>query len=145
LYTNADNDAAVQGELIFGGIDTDKFTPPLVTIDLIASGFDGFPGVVDFTISLNGVSATNHLGAVTTFTTPAMNILLDSGTTLTILAPALVDQIWATVGATAYSGTPEYAYVQCSGMYLFISLCFSFVLGHQFESRHQEAPSSWAT
>jgi hypothetical protein len=56
LYTNADNDAAVQGELIFGGIDTDKFTPPLVTIDLIASGFDGFPGVVDFTISLNGVS-----------------------------------------------------------------------------------------
>jgi Eukaryotic aspartyl protease len=144
LYTNADNDAAVQGELLFGGIDTDKFTPPLVTIDLIASGFDGLPGVVDFTISLNGASATDHLGSVSTFTSPPMNVILDSGTTFTNLAPALVDQIWASVGATAYTSTPEYAYVQCSGMYLFVSLRFSFVLGYQFESGQQETSSSWA-
>ena len=56
LWTN--DDSASAGTLLFGGIDTGKFIGELVTIDLIASGFDGFPGVVDFTISLQGITAT---------------------------------------------------------------------------------------
>jgi hypothetical protein len=57
LWTN--DDSASAGTLLFGGIDTDKFTGELVTIDLIASGFDGSSAVVDFSslslsLSLSG-------------------------------------------------------------------------------------------
>jgi len=54
----ANDGSASSGTLLFGGIDTGKFIGELVTIDLIASGFDGFSGVVEFTISLHGITAT---------------------------------------------------------------------------------------
>jgi hypothetical protein len=78
LWTN--DDTASAGTLLFGGIDTGKFIGELVTIDLLESGFDGFPGVVDFTISLQGITGT-LAGAPATFTSGAtpINVLMDSG------------------------------------------------------------------
>jgi hypothetical protein len=41
-------------------VDTTKYYGNLVAIiDLIPFGFDGYPGVVDFTIPLNGVTGTD--------------------------------------------------------------------------------------
>jgi hypothetical protein len=78
LYTN--DDTATAGTLLFGGIDTAKFSGKLVTIDLIASGFDGFTGVVDFTLMLNGVTGIKA-GSPVTFTDGAtpIHVLMDSG------------------------------------------------------------------
>lgn len=78
LWTN--DDRASSGTLLFGGIDTGKFIGELVTIDLIASGFDGFADVVDFTIALEGITG-NIGGAPVTFPDGAtpINVLMDSG------------------------------------------------------------------
>ena len=79
LWTNDDRSSA--GTLLFGGIDTDKFIGKLVTIDLVPSGFDGFTGVVDFTLTLEGITGTTSGGAPKTFTDGAtpINVVMDSG------------------------------------------------------------------
>src|SRR5580704_10406506 len=66
LWTNDDRSSS--GMLLFGGVDTTKYYGNLVTIDLVPSGFDGFTGVVDFTITLNGVTGTDAIGNPITFT-----------------------------------------------------------------------------
>ncbi|CZR56894.1 uncharacterized protein PAC_06783 [Phialocephala subalpina] len=114
LWTN--DDQSTGGTLLFGGIDTSKFSGELVTIDLVASGFDGFPGVVDFTLALNSVTGTDSSGNPVAFTdgTTPINVLMDSGTTITMLPQALVTEIWNFVGATPYSNDPTSAYIPCS-------------------------------
>ena len=79
LWTN--DDRASAGTLLFGGIDTGKFSGELVTIDLIASGFDGFSGVVDFTVLLEGITGTIGGNQVRLPQKDAefMNVLMDSG------------------------------------------------------------------
>jgi hypothetical protein len=79
LWTN--DDRASAGTLLFGGIDTGKFIGELVTIDLIASGFDGFSGVVDFTVLLEGITGTIGGNQVRLPQKDAefMNVLMDSG------------------------------------------------------------------
>ncbi|KUJ13564.1 acid protease [Mollisia scopiformis] len=114
LWTN--DDRASAGTLLFGGIDTSKFSGELVTIDLVASGFDGFPGVVDFTLALNGVSGTDASSNPVSFVDGAntINVLMDSGTTITGLPQDLTTSIWAFVGATPDSSNPTSANIPCS-------------------------------
>ncbi|PMD13373.1 acid protease [Hyaloscypha hepaticicola] len=101
--------------LLFGGIDTGKFSGELVTIDLIASGFDGFSGVVDFTVLLEGITGTIGGNQVRLPQKDAefMNVLMDSGTTITQLPAVTVQQIWGLVGATPDSNDPNAAYIPC--------------------------------
>jgi hypothetical protein len=78
LWTN--DDSASAGTLLFDCVDTGKFIGELVKIDLIASGFDGFPGLVDFTISLQGITATVEGNDVFLPQAVApMNVIMDSG------------------------------------------------------------------
>jgi hypothetical protein len=73
LWTN--DDRAFGGTLLFGCVDTAKFSGELVTLDLIASGFDNFDGV-DFTLSLKGVTGTDASGnAVANLQSPMVRAL----------------------------------------------------------------------
>jgi hypothetical protein len=125
LYTIADRSAG--GTLLFGGIDTNKFSGKLVTIDLIASGFDGFSRVVDFTLSI-GLTGTDTSGNSVTFTNGAtpLNVLMDSRTTFTYVPQALANSIFAFVGATPYDGTPTAAAILCSAGSSTATINFAF-------------------
>jgi hypothetical protein len=113
LYTNDHRSAG--GTLLFGGIDTNKFSGELITLDLQASGSDGFPGVVDFTVRLNGVTGTDAGGnAVTLVGSTTLLVLMDSGTTLTLLPFNLASSIWNFVGATPDPNNPNLANIPCS-------------------------------
>ncbi|TVY83083.1 putative aspartic-type endopeptidase [Lachnellula suecica] len=112
LYTNDDRSAG--GEVLFGGVDTEKYYGNLVTVDLVPNADTTPPRVTDFVIPLVTVSGTD--GASTTAFTGSLPAVvnLDSGTSLTQLDPTLVDMIWTYVGATAYNNAPNLAYVPCN-------------------------------
>lgn len=113
MWTNDDRSSC--GTLLFGGVDRTKYYSNKVTIDLAPSDFDGFTGVVDFTISLDGVTSTDASGNPIAFQGVAttVDVLMHSGTTITQLPDYLVISIWSFVGATAYPGSTTAAYVPC--------------------------------
>ncbi|KAK5452858.1 hypothetical protein LTS15_007006 [Exophiala xenobiotica] len=72
------------GAIIFGGVDTTKYTGELVVLPL-QDGPYGF--VAEFYVTLTGVSFTDHTGSTTQVTPQgyAQAVLLDSGTSATLL------------------------------------------------------------
>lgn len=83
---------ASSGEIIFGGIDTEKYSGSLVTLDLVKIDDSGssVSDVTAFFVELKSIKGT--LASYSSNTYPA---LLDSGTTL-IYAPKAVYQSFAT-------------------------------------------------
>ncbi|KAI1609797.1 aspartic-type endopeptidase [Exophiala viscosa] len=75
---------STQGAIIFGGVDTTKYTGDLVALPLQA-GQTG--NVSEFYVTLTGVSYTDHTGKTTQLSPDgyAQAVLLDSGTSQTYL------------------------------------------------------------
>ncbi|KIW14709.1 hypothetical protein PV08_07493 [Exophiala spinifera] len=99
------------GAIIFGGIDTSKYTG-----DLIALPFQQGPtgGVTEFYVTLTGVSFTDHAGSTTQLTPQgyAQAVLLDSGTSATLLTDEVFSAIVNGFGAVGI-GDDDYV-VPCS-------------------------------
>lgn len=95
------NDAdATSGSILFGGVDTSKYTPPLLGLPIVGSNSSNYDKIdrltVEFTsLSLSDQKGTNKLGSGD-FVLPA---LLDSGTTTTMLQEDLAQAVWDEVGA----------------------------------------------
>ena len=110
LYLN--ERAATSGSVIFGGIDTTKYTGDLVALPLQPSP-DG--AVREYFVSLTGVSFTDASGTTTQLSPDgyAQATLLDSGTTNTILTNEVFDAIALGVGATQNADTSGTYLVPC--------------------------------
>ncbi|KAL2156459.1 hypothetical protein VTH82DRAFT_1204 [Thermothelomyces myriococcoides] len=94
------------GNILFGGVDTEKYTPPLLSVP-VESASDA---VSEFMITLTGLK----LGSQTIGPPElAIAVLLDTGSSLTYLPDALVSEIYAAVGAV-FDGGANAAYVPCS-------------------------------
>ena len=97
LYLN-DLDSS-SGTIIFGGVETQKFSGTLGTVPINQNS----GAITAFTISLTGIGVTSS--NCTTAVSPAMsypvNVLLDSGTTFMNLPIAIADAIASVLGATA--------------------------------------------
>jgi len=89
---------APTGTLIFGGLDTSKYSGNLQTIPIL---HDEGATPTELIVALNGFSA-NYNGASTDFTddTFPLPVLLDSGTTVTILPDAIFQKIAELTNAT---------------------------------------------
>lgn len=101
-----------EGVIIFGGIDTGKFTGTLQTQPIIpaASSPDGVPR---YWISMDYMSLTPPSGNVKKYSNSTMAVFLDSGATLTLLPKTLADSIAADFGASAADADGFYR-VDCS-------------------------------
>jgi Eukaryotic aspartyl protease len=100
------------GSILFGGIDTAKYTGTLAIIDIHTS--TSLTTITEFFVALTSVSASSSSG--TDQLTPngyAVGVVLDSGTTLTYLPMDLATLIFNEVGA-AYNATLGIALVDCS-------------------------------
>ncbi|CAL3970210.1 hypothetical protein PZA11_006478 [Diplocarpon coronariae] len=87
------------GSILFGGVDTAKYTGDLISIDVYPSRRNG--RVTSFTVAFTSLSATSPSG--TDQLTPAnyaTAAILDSGTTITLLPDDLATMIFEEVGAT---------------------------------------------
>ncbi|TVY54087.1 putative aspartic-type endopeptidase opsB [Lachnellula cervina] len=86
------------GSILFGGIDTDKFSGDLISVDVYPSRRS--KSVVSFTVAFTSLSATSSSGTdqltAADFATAA---ILDSGTTLTYLPDQVAEMVFAELGA----------------------------------------------
>ena len=120
------NDVNAQtGSILFGGLDTSKFTPPLLALPMVGTNSSDYSKIdrlaVEFTgVSLSDAKGTNSLGSG--FVLPA---LLDSGTSITYLQPDLTQAIWDSAGAITDPALPD-ALVNCNLQNAQASYIFAF-------------------
>lgn len=94
---------ANKGNILFGGIDTEKYVGNLTRIDILENNktkvYDSFLVPVTSLLAVSA-SGTDEL----TSSAFPIEVVLDSGTTLSYLPSDIAEQIWTEVGATY---TPE--------------------------------------
>ncbi|CAJ2510049.1 Uu.00g059490.m01.CDS01 [Anthostomella pinea] len=96
---------ANEGSILFGGVDTAKYTGSLQTLPIQADN-----GVhSEFLITLTSV----QLGDTAIATDEALAVLLDSGSSLTYLPDTMVESIYEQLNAQ-YDSSEGAAYVPCS-------------------------------
>ncbi|KLU83542.1 candidapepsin-3 [Magnaporthiopsis poae ATCC 64411] len=103
--------AATTGNILFGGVDTEKFQGPLYTLPIQQNG-----GVfAEFLVTLTSVQYTGGAGqsAQVMGDNMALAVLLDSGSSLTYLPDDMVQRIYKAVGAQ-FDSNEGAAYVPCS-------------------------------
>lgn len=103
---------ASKGNLLFGGIDTEKYQGELALLDLLPDPRVG--EVLEFNVPLTSIHGVSSSGtdALTSASYP-ITALLDSGTTLSYLPEDITKQIWHEVGA-AYLQESQLAIVPCN-------------------------------
>lgn len=93
------------GNILFGGVDTDKFIGNLVTVPILPDAESG--NYSSFTVGLTGLSFAFSNG--TTYNqslsseSGSLSSILDSGTTLSYLPDDIATQLFDAVGAYQYS------------------------------------------
>jgi Eukaryotic aspartyl protease len=114
------------GQLLFGGVDTEKFYGNLVKFPLQPSSSSATT-VTEFFIKMAGVGLTKNGKSAVTLTGGAAgaNILLDSGTLLTYLESSLAKAIFTQVGAT-YDSSEGVAYIPCTSQTSLTTIDFKF-------------------
>lgn len=117
---------ATTGSLLFGGIDTAKFTGSLTSLHVYADARSSDLRPNSFTVAFTGLSATSPTGT-DTFTADdfAEPVILDSGTSLTLLPDELAATIYQELGAT-YVDYLDNAIVPCKIGKVNGTLNFSF-------------------
>lgn len=114
---------AYSGSILFGGVDTAKYSGNLTTVPLV-QGYD------QFIVSLLGVGEN---GNSTSITGPSnIDVLLDSGSSFTYLPDALTQKIYSLVGAryiglaTTNEAASGLAVIDCGAAYSNRNLTFRF-------------------
>ncbi|KAK0622914.1 candidapepsin-3 [Immersiella caudata] len=95
------------GNILFGGIDSAKYQPPLLSLPVQPE--QGF--FAEFLITLTGVSLGGT--SVASSSEMALAVLLDTGSSLTYLPDDMVSTIYNRVGAQ-YDSSNGAAYVPCN-------------------------------
>ncbi|TKA24149.1 hypothetical protein B0A50_06889 [Salinomyces thailandicus] len=117
LWLN-DLDAST-GNILFGGVNTDKFEGTLAEIPIITE----YGYYAEFIIALTALGANGTEGAIASdLTLPA---LLDSGSSLMYLPTSIVQTIYDTYGAQ-YDESQGAAFVDCSLANVDASIDFTF-------------------
>ncbi|KAI3320362.1 eukaryotic aspartyl protease [Xylariaceae sp. AK1471] len=89
-----------EGAIIFGGLDTSKFTGTLQTQPIIPASRSP-DGVPRYWINMESLGLTPPTGKAKQYANTSMAVFLDSGATLTLLPTALANSIAADFGAEA--------------------------------------------
>ncbi|RYP48888.1 hypothetical protein DL768_005312 [Monosporascus sp. mg162] len=100
------------GNILFGGIDTEKYKGDLIRINVYGDPRTG--AFTSFRVALTSMHAISDSGsdALSSKGFP-ISVVLDSGTTLSYLPTDLVSQMWEEVGAL-YSNDVRGAVIPCS-------------------------------
>lgn len=100
------------GSILFGGVDSDKYSGSLIAVPIIKDSTAN--NYTSFSVTLSSVAAVSSDGSVAdNYTMSAQAVILDSGTTLTYLPETVAESIFTTFGAT-YDESLGYATVDCS-------------------------------
>lgn len=109
-----DDLASSTGTVLFGGIDSDKYSGDLIAVPIIKDS--SAKNYTSFQVTLSSVASvyTSNSSLVTNYTSSLpLAVILDSGTTLTYLPTAIATKLISEFGAT-YDSSLGYATVDCS-------------------------------
>ncbi|KAI9732737.1 MAG: hypothetical protein M1818_007471 [Claussenomyces sp. TS43310] len=105
---------AATGSILFGGIDTAKYTGTLTNIKIYPDSESGTDEIDSFVVAFTYLAASSPSGTdVLTPSDYAVPVVLDSGTTLTLLPNDLAQMVYNEVGAT-YDADAQVALVPCA-------------------------------
>jgi len=110
---------ANQGSILFGGVDSDKFTGTLSTLPIIPEQGQ----YREFVIGLTGLTVANE--SILTSSDSAVAVLLDSGSSLSYLPSSLANATFQIFSA-AYDESAGAAVVSCSWMNSHDTVDFDF-------------------
>lgn len=121
---------ASSGSILFGGVDTSKYTGDLVSLDIVPPFVKGTPP--SMTVQLTGISASysdadNVLHTASLTSDSLIPVILDSGTTDIQLSPPLVNAMSRFMGAVPIPANPGFGYVPCN--LSTANASFTFTLG----------------
>lgn len=91
--------ASSTGSILFGGIDTEKYTGALKSIPLESDPESTSTDISTFTVALSGLTISSGTETLNSSTSLSIPVVLDSGTTLTYLPDEIFTQIADTAGA----------------------------------------------
>ncbi|KAK1524794.1 eukaryotic aspartyl protease [Colletotrichum paranaense] len=101
-----------EGAIVFGGIDTSKFSGPLARLPILPA--DQAPdGVARYWVNMNSLSLTPPSRRVRMYQNSSMPVFLDSGATLTLLPEELAVQVATDFGSPGLDANGFYP-VSCS-------------------------------
>ena len=123
---------ASTGSIIFGGIDTDKFSGNLAVLPVVPDDEDGTKEFIDLQVELTSYSITNQSGAIKNFTGSFTSgpALLDSGTTLTNLPDDLANEIFTSVGAVDDTNNSGNVFINCDYLTAAPDMTFNYGFGN---------------
>ncbi|VUC30035.1 unnamed protein product [Clonostachys rosea] len=100
------------GNILFGGVDTGKFDGPLTKIDVLVD--EDADKYTEFIVLMSSLKATSPSGTdILATSESAIEVLLDSGSTLSYLPTELAQAVWKEVGAK-YQVSLGMAILPCS-------------------------------
>ncbi|KAL0931463.1 secreted aspartic proteinase [Colletotrichum truncatum] len=113
-----------EGAIIFGGIDTSKFSGPLARLPIIPA--DQSPdGVARYWVNMNQLSITPPSGRTRYYPNSNMPVFLDSGATLTLLPADLANMIATDFGSPGLDANGFYP-ISCTLVNLNGTMDFDF-------------------
>ncbi|OAA53175.1 Peptidase A1 [Cordyceps fumosorosea ARSEF 2679] len=96
-----------EGVIIFGGVDTKKFTGPLKQFNTL--GKQTLDDTYRYYVQLETVGLTNSEGRSTTYENSSLPVLIDSGSTLSTLPAATLDNLAKDMGAKYETDLSQYS------------------------------------
>ncbi len=112
------------GQILFGGIDTAKFTGPLMSMPMDKT--QGSSNATEFFVTLTGIGLTNANGQSNSLTISNTPALLDSGTSYVYLPQSVIDQILQNIPAQMNKQLGLYVLPNCNLQNYNGSIDFSF-------------------
>jgi hypothetical protein len=103
---------ASTGTILFGGIDTEKYYGNLIAVPIEPDAQT--KAITSFTVTLSTISLTDTNGTSTNYSTSAVPVILDSGTTFSYLPTDLVNRLYKTFDIYDDLDNTQVAYVDCS-------------------------------
>ncbi|OHE92074.1 eukaryotic aspartyl protease [Colletotrichum orchidophilum] len=113
-----------EGAIVFGGIDTSKFSGPLARLPIIPA--DQAPdGVARYWVNMKSISLTPPSRRVRMYQNSSMPVFLDSGATLTLLPEELAIQVATDFGSPGLDANGFYS-ISCTLVGLNGTIDFDF-------------------
>ena len=119
-----DSITSSSGTILFGGVDTAKYTKPLIALPVAATSGT----YTEFNIGLTGLNVTFSSGNTTSFTPSnyAIPVLLDSGTTMTYLPSTETSTLFTALNAVDDTQGSGKVYIDCGIRTQYPRMTFNF-------------------
>lgn len=89
---------APSGSILFGGVDTSKYTAPLLGLPMVGTNSSNYAKIDRLAVEFTGLSLSDDKGTTPLGSSFVLPALLDSGTTDSLLPTDLVHALWSSAG-----------------------------------------------